>query len=79
MAEWFKAPVLKTGVRAIVPWVQIPPHPLVSFFAVEYRCANGFGQATSTAARRSLLVSGVDVSDSASVFDSHMESIVALQ
>ncbi len=30
VAEWFKAPVLKTGVRATVPWVQIPPHPLIS-------------------------------------------------
>ncbi len=27
MAEWFKAPVLKTGVRATVPGVQIPLHP----------------------------------------------------
>ena len=29
MAEWFKAPVLKTGVRASAPWVRIPPHPPV--------------------------------------------------
>ena len=31
MAEWTKAPVSKTGVRATVPWVRIPlsppPHP----------------------------------------------------
>ena len=27
MAEWFKAPVLKTGVGASPPWVRIPPHP----------------------------------------------------
>ena len=27
MAEWFKAPVLKTGVRESVPWVRIPPLP----------------------------------------------------
>jgi hypothetical protein len=27
VAEWFKAPVLKTGVRASAPWVRIPPHP----------------------------------------------------
>ena len=27
MAEWFKAPVLKTGVPARVPWVRIPPLP----------------------------------------------------
>ena len=29
MAEWFKAPVLKTGVPARVPWVRIPPLPPV--------------------------------------------------
>src|SRR6516225_7580439 len=27
VAEWLKAPVLKTGRRASVSWVQIPPHP----------------------------------------------------
>ena len=27
VAEWFKAPVLKTGVPARVPWVRIPPSP----------------------------------------------------
>ncbi len=27
VAEWFKAAVLKTAVRATVPWVRIPPHP----------------------------------------------------
>jgi hypothetical protein len=27
VAERFKAPVLKTGVPARVPWVRIPPHP----------------------------------------------------
>src|SRR5713101_695544 len=27
VAEWFKAPVLKTGVPSRVPWVRIPPHP----------------------------------------------------
>ena len=27
VAEWFKAPVLKTGVGASPPWVRIPPHP----------------------------------------------------
>ncbi|CDI08349.1 protein of unknown function [Agrobacterium pusense] len=26
MSEWFKEPVLKTGVRESVPWVRIPPH-----------------------------------------------------
>ena len=29
VAERFKAPVLKTGVPARVPWVRIPPHPPV--------------------------------------------------
>ncbi len=33
MAEWFKAPVLKTGVRATVPGVQIPLHPPFFFSA----------------------------------------------
>ena len=27
MAEWTKAPVSKTGVRATVPWVRIPLSP----------------------------------------------------
>ncbi len=27
VAEWFKAPVLKTGERESVPWVRIPPLP----------------------------------------------------
>jgi hypothetical protein len=27
VSEWFKEPVLKTGVRETVPWVRIPPHP----------------------------------------------------
>jgi hypothetical protein len=27
VAEWFKAPVLKTGVGASSPWVRIPPPP----------------------------------------------------
>lgn len=27
VAERFKAPVLKTGVRETVPWVRIPPPP----------------------------------------------------
>ena len=26
-SSWFKAPVLKIGVRASVPWVRIPPSP----------------------------------------------------
>jgi hypothetical protein len=30
VAERFKAPVLKTGVPARVPWVRIPPHPPAS-------------------------------------------------
>jgi hypothetical protein len=33
VAEWFKAPVLKTGVPARVPWVRIPPlPPLTNWF-----------------------------------------------
>jgi hypothetical protein len=28
VSERFKEPVLKTGVRANVPWVRIPPLPL---------------------------------------------------
>src|SRR3981189_2584216 len=31
VAEWFKAPVLKTGVPARVPWVRIPPLPPPAF------------------------------------------------
>jgi len=31
VAEWFKAPVLKTGVGASPPWVRIPPHPPTCF------------------------------------------------
>jgi hypothetical protein len=30
VAERLNAPVLKTGRRESVSWVQIPPHPLVS-------------------------------------------------
>ena len=30
VAEWLKAAVLKTAVRASVPWVRIPPHPPTS-------------------------------------------------
>src|SRR3569833_1642120 len=29
VAEWFKAPVLKTGVLVRVSWVRIPPHPFL--------------------------------------------------
>ena len=29
--EWLNGPVLKTGVRASVPWVRIPPSPPASF------------------------------------------------
>ena len=29
VAEWLKAPVLKTGVAATSPWVRIPPSPPV--------------------------------------------------
>ncbi len=27
VTEWLNVPVLKTGVRASVPWVRIPPSP----------------------------------------------------
>ena len=31
VAEWLKAPVLKTGRRASVSWVRIPPHPPLQY------------------------------------------------
>src|SRR5882757_1779384 len=34
VAEWFKAPVLKTGEGASLPWVRIPPRPRLSFAPV---------------------------------------------
>jgi hypothetical protein len=34
VAEWLKAPVLKTGRRATVSWVRIPPLPPFSDFAL---------------------------------------------
>src|SRR5947209_4372235 len=34
MAERFKAPVLKTGVVAIPPWVRIPLSPPITVFAL---------------------------------------------
>jgi molybdopterin-binding protein len=37
VAEWFKAPVLKTGVRETVPGVRIPPQPLTEKLRVESR------------------------------------------
>ena len=44
MAEWFKAPVLKTGVPARVPWVRIPPLPpelfeIIDLFLISKSCA----------------------------------------
>ena len=49
MAEWFKAPVLKTGVPARVPWVRIPPLPpeaieIVDFFLFSYSCVQPSAQ-----------------------------------
>ena len=35
MSEWFKEPVLKTGVPARVPWVRIPPLPPSFQYLVE--------------------------------------------
>ncbi len=32
VAEWLKAPVLKTGRRETVSWVQIPPHPPIILY-----------------------------------------------
>ena len=32
VAEWFKALVLKTSVRGTVPWVRIPPLPVLAWF-----------------------------------------------
>ncbi len=32
VAEWLKAPVLKTGRRETVSWVRIPPHPPRYYF-----------------------------------------------
>ena len=49
MAEWFKAPVLKTGVPARVPWVRIPPLPpeqidIVDVFGFFCPCAQSSAQ-----------------------------------
>jgi hypothetical protein len=40
VAEWFKAPVLKTGVGASPPWVRIPPHPPVPLSRLFARVRN---------------------------------------
>ena len=42
MAERLKAAVLKTAVRASVPWVRIPPHPpiIADFGALEGKNSN---------------------------------------
>jgi hypothetical protein len=34
VVEWFKAPVLKTGVGASSPWVRIPPLPPVRHITI---------------------------------------------
>src|SRR6185503_15321958 len=49
VAEWFKAPVLKTGVPARVPWVRIPPLPpetidIIVVFDLPNRCAQSRAQ-----------------------------------
>lgn len=37
VSEWFKEPVLKTGVRETVPWVRIPPlPPYIIDFVVQF-------------------------------------------
>ena len=42
MAEWFKAPVLKTGVFARAPGVRIPPHPPVGVDFIDIFARNSF-------------------------------------
>ena len=66
MAEWFKAPVLKTGVPARVPWVRIPPlPPLLIWFhpppALERRFQNNWGSAAGSrlAGLGQMLICGV--------------------
>ena len=41
MAERFKAPVLKTGVRESVPWVRIPPPPPLALAKAFSRSGGG--------------------------------------
>ena len=59
MAEWFKAPVLKTGVRETVPGVRIPPQPL-SFLpmcpptSVTRRAQQSIGSGLFRAPRRTM-------------------------
>jgi hypothetical protein len=45
VAERFKAPVLKTGVRESVPWVRIPPLPPV---AIDFTAFSLFSWALRT-------------------------------
>lgn len=40
VAEWLKAPVLKTGRPARVSWVRIPPHPPFQSLRGHCVCAN---------------------------------------
>ena len=43
MAEWFAAPVLKSGVGESPPWVRIPPHPTEQMYsAVTHRIPRQF-------------------------------------
>ena len=37
-SSWFKAPVLKIGVRASVPWVRIPPSPPKALCLLKAKC-----------------------------------------
>ncbi len=58
VAEWSNAPVLKTGVRLRVPWVRIPPHPLllVNPMGSAFGPAHAMGRLTpSNAATHSML------------------------
>src|SRR5215470_2550683 len=42
VVEWFKAPVLKTGVGASPPWVRIPPSPPTNLAGFAPASAGGF-------------------------------------
>jgi hypothetical protein len=64
MVEWFKAPVLKTGVGASPPWVRIPlPPPFLAHAPVgaphgRHSCRVALLPSTAGCERRSNLVPG---------------------
>ncbi|CFX36763.1 protein of unknown function [Candidatus Filomicrobium marinum] len=49
MAEWFKAPVLKTGVGSRPPWVRIPPPPPLLYNVAAFLGAFHFHEYTANA------------------------------